>query len=84
MKPSVLAIPLLCTATLAGCAAGQASQPSASMGSAPMAMMADKQMMDRCMAHMSQMSPEMMQQHMAMMRRHHQMMDQSIRPEKSS
>ncbi|MFC7518834.1 hypothetical protein ACFQUU_27885 [Herbaspirillum sp. GCM10030257] len=74
MKLTLLAIPALAVLTLAGCAIGPASQPNGSMGSMPMAMMADKEMMDMCMAHMSQMAPEMRHQHMEMMQKHHQMM----------
>lgn len=84
MKLLVMVIPVLSAAALAGCAAGQASGPDASMGSMPMVMTADKQMMDMCMAHMNQMSPEMMQQHMDMMRQHHQMMDRNAKPKTSS
>lgn len=84
MKLSALAIPVLSAAALTGCAMGEASRPNASTESTPMAMMSDKQMMDMCMAHMSQMSPEMMQQHTGMMRQHHQMMDRNTKPKTSS
>lgn len=84
MKLSALAIPVLSAAALTGCAMGEASRPNASMGAMPMAMMSDKQMMDMCMAHMSQMTPEMMQQHMDTMRQHHQMMDRNAKPKTSS
>lgn len=81
MKLTVLTAPVLAALALGGCTTDQASQPGASMGSMPMAMMSDKQMMDMCMAHMSQMTPEMMRQHMEMMREHHQMMDRDKKPQ---
>jgi len=84
MKFTVLTVPMLAALTLAGCATGQASQPNAAMDSTPMAMMSDKQMMDMCMAHMSQMTPEMMQEHMEMMRKHHRMMDQEKKHQQPS
>lgn len=70
----LLPISTVAVLTLAGCAGTPTSQQGASMNSMPMAMMSDKEMMDMCMSHMRQMSPEMRQRHMEMMQRHHQMM----------
>ncbi|MDB5763942.1 MAG: hypothetical protein JWQ21_2937 [Herminiimonas sp.] len=53
---------------LAGCAAGPGTQQGASKESMPMMAMSDKDMMEMCARHMSQMSPEMRQKHMEMMR----------------
>jgi hypothetical protein len=81
----LLAVPALVVLTLVGCANGYSSHRADSAASMPMAMMGDKEMMDMCMAHMSQMTPEMRQKHMDMMQRHHQMMDQKkMKPQQPS
>lgn len=80
----LLSASTLAVLTLAGCVTGNPSQQAGSTGSMPMAMMGDKEMMDMCMSHMSQMTPEMRQKHMDMMQRHHQMMDQKMKPQQPS
>lgn len=80
----LLSVPTLAVLTLAGCVTGYPSQQADSTGPMPMAMMGDKEMMDMCMSHMSQMTPEMMQKHMEMMRKHHQMMNPKMKPQQPS
>lgn len=77
----LLATSMLSLLTLAGCVTDPTSRQADAAGSMPMAMMADKGMMDMCMAHMSQMTPDMMQNHMNMMQRHHQMMEPKMKPQ---
>lgn len=80
----MLSAPILTALILTGCATGSSSRQDTSSSSMPMAMMGDKEMMEMCMSHMSQMTPEMRQKHMDMMQRHHQMMDQKTKPKQPS
>lgn len=69
----ILPLTTIAVLALAGCVANPAAQQEASKGSMPMAMTGEE-MMAMCDMHMSQTSPEMM-------RMHHQMMEQKMKPQ---